>query len=77
MFSCSRLWLILPLVFDLLLGWSKSKTKVLLDRINRLRNNLAHARYIKSEFKKWDDIIETIEKINLLTLKIRDYLENK
>ncbi len=77
MFSCSRLWRILPLVFDLLLGWSKSKTKVLLDRINRLRNNLAHARYIKSEFKKWDDIIETIEKINLLTLKIRDYLENK
>jgi len=59
------------------IGWSKSKTKVLLTRINRLRNNLAHARYIKSEFKKWDDIIETIEKIKLLTLKIRENLENK
>ncbi|KKL86131.1 hypothetical protein LCGC14_1947790 [marine sediment metagenome] len=59
------------------IGWSKKGTRVLLTRITRLRNNLAHARYIKSEFKKWDDLIETIEKIRALTLKIREYLEIK
>ena len=56
-------------------GWSNNNTNGLLKRIERLRNNLAHAISIKTKFKKWDDIIETIERIQLLTLKIKDYLE--
>ncbi len=56
------------------LDFSKNKIDKLLNRLNRLRNNLAHARAINSEFKKWNDVIKTIQEIDLLTSKIKDFL---
>ncbi len=46
----------------------------LLNRLNRLRNNLAHARAINSEFKKWNDVIKTIQDTDLMTSKIKTLL---
>ncbi|MHA1149350.1 MAG: hypothetical protein ACTSR8_14030 [Promethearchaeota archaeon] len=55
-------------------GWSSTNTRRILARIERLRNNLAHSRYIKTGFNKWEDLIDIIEKIETLTMEIQNYL---
>lgn len=58
------------------IGLSKSKAKDLFKKLKKLRNNIAHARYIKSGFYDWKEVIDLISKIELLSKKLNDYLEN-
>lgn len=55
---------------------SKTKAKDLFKKLKKLRNNIAHARYIKSGFIDWKEIIELIKKIELFSIKINSFLEN-
>lgn len=58
------------------IGLSKSKAKDLFKSLKKLRNNIAHARYIKSGFYDWKEIIDLIKKIELLSIKLNVCLEN-
>ncbi|GAH31426.1 unnamed protein product, partial [marine sediment metagenome] len=53
------------------IGLSKSKAKDLFRRLKKLRNNIAHARYIKSGFYNWKEVINLIKKIELLSEKLK------
>lgn len=55
----------------------KNKLKKMDHRIIRLRNNLAHAKNIKTEFKEWTDVIEVIEIVQLISEKLNNYLKKK
>lgn len=56
-------------------GISKTRAKKILSKLIDLRNNLAHAKYIRSGFKDWEEIIEVIKVVELITTKVKDHLE--
>ena len=55
----------------------KTKLEKIDHRIIRLRNNLSHAKKIKTEFKEWKDIIEVIDAVQAISEKLNNYLKKK
>lgn len=46
-------------------------------RVIRLRNNIVHAKRIKTKFKEWKDVIEVIETFRLISEKLNKYLKKR
>ena len=45
-----------------------------LEKLKKLRNNLAHCNHMRANFKKWDELLETIRICRIFTREMRKFL---
>ena len=45
-----------------------------LKKLKKLRNNLAHSNHMRANFKKWDELLETIRICRIFTREMRKFL---
>jgi len=53
---------------------NESDLRYILKKLKKLRNNLAHSNHMRIDFKKWDEVLETIKLCKILTSEMRKLL---
>ncbi|KKL53463.1 hypothetical protein LCGC14_2275200 [marine sediment metagenome] len=55
-------------------GKDEGDIRYFLKKMQKLRNNLAHSNHMRSNFKNWGELLETIKICRVLTFEMKRFL---